>query len=96
MNRDQHIALVWRKCIEANADEKDRYEIGPRAVRLADVLLAIQKARGGMWARHSGVFEVDQWVKDLLPMYDLRKDDLTEQSDECVAFLAKLLNDRQP
>ena len=59
---------------------------GPRGwrFRLADVLLAIDPdtRKGLLNARGSYVVQI----------WNFRKDDLTEQSEECLSFLAQLLN----
>jgi hypothetical protein len=65
-------------------------QLGP--IRLADVLLAI----GGRNVKsYYSVHKDGHWCisnfRDLC-WWNLRKDDLTEQSDECIAFLADLLN----
>lgn len=101
--RETHLATIREACIKANpevaelkafecpdGEHEDTYLYRP--IRLADVLEAARVARGGMWARYNGVMTLDQWVADLLPMWDLQKDDLTEQSDECLSFLADLLS----
>jgi hypothetical protein len=66
------------------------FEIVGRAIRLADVLLAIGKDGRVEYAMaaHDGLqirvgYDAVYW--------NLRKDDLAEQSDECVAHLAHLL-----
>jgi hypothetical protein len=65
-----------------------------RPIRLADVLLAIVKSPAhGKFASAGDFF--DQMVEadflKVIRLYDLRQDDLAQQSDECVAFLARLL-----
>jgi hypothetical protein len=68
-----------------------------RPIRLADVLLAIGhiiKARGSQF----GFITVDSYgciwkgtPHEIACEWNLRKNDLTEQSDECISFLAELL-----
>ncbi len=56
-----------------------------RPIRLADVLLAIGRP---------ALYDSSAYFlyKNGNEVWDLRRDDLTEQSDECVAFLADLLS----
>lgn len=72
-----------------NGDEE--WKIIGRPIRLADVLLALNN--------HKSVREPDkhEWqiyglCNDAFPRsWNLRKDDLSEQSDECISFLYELL-----
>lgn len=102
MTREQQLALIREKCIAVNPSRvwwsADGPEEGNAAiwepVRLADVLLAI----GDRERIHVGgrgrffTFKGDD-MRDMVGgrFWNLRKDDLTEQSDECLAFLAELL-----
>lgn len=61
------------------------WEVVGRPIRLADVLLAHQaiKYETAMTKYYQIASVVEKW--------NLHKDDLTEQSDECVKFIADLL-----
>lgn len=64
-----------------------------RPIRLADVLLAIKNKSilvditGNFWEWRS----MNEAPRSFAATWNLRKDDLTEQSDECITFLAELL-----
>jgi hypothetical protein len=101
MERQEQIELIRQKCIGANPEKWEPcihckklnrhldkcIDQRPPTIRLADVLLAISDpaviitSHKGEF-RHMGV-EAAYW--------NLRKDDLTEQSDETLALLAELL-----
>jgi hypothetical protein len=63
-----------------------------RPIRLADVLLALEKASD---ERHSIRAEKDGWffaiAQNVIGMYNLQTDDLREQSEETIKFLYELL-----
>ena len=110
MNRDEQLAVIRQKCIEANSDKnwnEERqdgfgyWKAYPLPIRLADVLLAVGKKKKAVCVDSGGYIGVaqpppfpDQGVVFVFCdfKYDLHKDDLTEQSDECLTFLAQLLN----
>jgi hypothetical protein len=91
MTREQQIAFIFSKCLDVGIDFwKNSPRVNgtkfrrTRPIRLADVLLAIEPIRtrrGLLNAAAEGV--VKAW--------DLRKDDLTEQSDETIRFIHGLL-----
>jgi hypothetical protein len=96
MNRHEQLDLIRAACIDANPSDTTlrdknswqglqiKREYG-RPIRLADALEA---------ARRVGHTSTEDWlgvVTGVVTRYDLRKDDITEQSDECVAYLAQLL-----
>lgn len=98
MNKDEQIALIRAKCIEANPEieelvggDGDPFGNGgpiiqDRPIRLTDVLLAIRQNE-----RYDDI-QVAKLVGIVgLPLWNLRADDLTLQSDECITFLADLL-----
>jgi hypothetical protein len=96
MTRQEQIDLIRAACIEANPTDttlRDQNSWqglqikrkGGRPVRLADVLEAARKVGYGSTEDWLGV------ITGVVTRYDLRKDDLTKQSDECVAFVAQLL-----
>lgn len=67
-----------------------------RPIRLADVLLAIPLTEGTTWrVTQNGIFVSveDEWGKETFTdaQWNFLKDDLTEQSEECITFLAGLL-----
>jgi hypothetical protein len=95
MTRDQQIADIRAACIKANPQSWDcgapcHCSDGRLTVRLADVLLAIGSREGKfLLGGRLAIFytpngkELFSWRTHL--------DDLTEQSDECISFLAELL-----
>ena len=108
MTRQEQLDLVRAACIEANPSDPTLRDQNSgqglqikrahgRPVRLADVLLAIERSD------HDELYSVGEggwFYQDTLQgdgyanmdvLWNLRKDDLTEQSDECVSFLAQLL-----
>jgi hypothetical protein len=101
MTRQEQIDLIRAACIEANPSDTTLREQNSwqglqikrshgRPIRLADVLLAMDRyARTEVCVGKDGSFCVGDGPK--MAWWKLRKDDLTEQSDECVAFLAQLL-----
>jgi len=67
-----------------------------RPIRLADVLFAIDRRRPlkQRWAvRYDGLF-FDERNNKWGGVWSVRADTLEEQSDECIAFLADLLRER--
>jgi len=89
---------------ELRWDDMEDVEIIGRPIRLADVLLAMETAKGShhVAVRNDGGILVRegngitsnwslQW-RNPFPVWNLRADNLEEQSDECVAFLAGLLS----
>lgn len=103
--REEQIALVRQKCIEANSD----FLVGPclgcarkgkahllalrpdqRPIRLADVLLALDGLRKNEpYSKTQRNFEAV--TLGYTKGWNLRKDDLIEQSDETIEFIATLL-----
>jgi hypothetical protein len=59
-------------------------------IRLADVLLAMHERNRGddIYVHMNGAIIQFQGASEV---WNLRKDDLTEQSDECIKFLSDLL-----
>lgn len=107
MTTQQQIDFIRQKCIEANPEINsgqflqewsiEEINTNPRVavvrpIRLADVLLAIGKKTThdfGYYCCDNGV--IAQTGSGAKANWNLRKDDLTEQSDECIIFLADLL-----
>jgi hypothetical protein len=58
-------------------------------IRLADVLLAL-KGPQDKWIKNSDKFRSHGW--DVVRAWDLTKDDLTQQSEETVEFIAGIMN----
>jgi len=105
MTRDEQLQTIRTACIEANpeinepctcpkggrwdgeriCDKCGGWEYVPRPIRLADVLLAIESYPDYDEAVHGLLFSgpVDR-------RWNLHADDLTQQSDDCIAFLADL------
>lgn len=67
----------------------DKYKILGRPIRLADILLAIDKQYPGNFATVAS----NGWLHygDKRCFYDLRADDLEKQSEETIEFLYQLL-----
>jgi hypothetical protein len=102
MTRDQQLAAIFKACLQANLDNRDRLEIGVRAVRLTDVLLAVKEkekqqedAIGIEGVKYPLFYKVMQVIThhDMSggEFWNLRQDDLAEQGDETIKFLADLL-----
>jgi hypothetical protein len=104
--RPQYLQSIREACIKANPEKNWKgFKYGKLGVinatcGLADVLLAIWKAnpanRTNITVESSGQFIYITYddagaYKNAGPEWNLRKDDLTEQSDESLAFLADLL-----
>jgi hypothetical protein len=95
MNLEQQLADIRAKCIEANP-EKDWTRITvDEPCRLADVLLAMDsnnvavKDTGAILVRDPETYNFG-WEKPH-PVWNLRTDDLTQQSPETIAFIHSLL-----
>src|SRR2546426_810952 len=97
MNREEKIAAIRQKCIEANPDR----EWVVQTIRLADVLLAIEKSDNDQvtFVDAAGFFYADylqgNGIEPQDVCWNLPKDDLNEQSEECLDFLAELLAHEQ-
>src|SRR4029077_17503177 len=98
--RTEKIVLIRQKCIKANPDRVGAYEsddgfVGAEnaPVRLADVLLAIKRNVKEGRDKTEYLFDIvsELWGKRKAWGWNLHKDDLTEQSAECITFLADLL-----
>lgn len=67
-----------------------------RSIRLAEVLLAIGNKDYQQMLAHqmqeTTLTMISSVVAQTIYHWNLRKDDLTEQSDECIEFLANLLS----
>lgn len=82
-------------------EHRDKFQIIGRPIRLADVLLAIDDWPQHhnpilWWTKVEGLLGIrDAGMKELLfficTNWNLRKDNLNDQSDECVSFIAELL-----
>lgn len=101
MNREEYLALIRQKCVEANPELDTVYDL-PRPIRLADVLCALRPLQGSLAIDKDGLFviptipQLGGWVPATTinaahPFWNIYRDDLTEQSDECIAFLYSLL-----
>lgn len=90
MTREEQLQLIRQKCVEANPEIKNRVHSAFGAIiRLADVLLAIEQTEH--WRKGTFLRERKTTIHDVYERWNLRKDDLTQQSDECLQFLADLL-----
>lgn len=65
---------------------KKKCKILGRAIRLADILVALKNKTGNLFDMET-VIKVNQ----LLIKYDLKNDNLDHQSEECQKFLSELL-----
>lgn len=97
MTRQEQLDLIRAACIEANVKILTRANKwhgigGEDDIRLADVLLAIPT----LWVQPktdvgNGTRFINSGMANSGISWNLRRDDITEQSVECVAFLAELL-----
>ena len=91
--REEQLEAIRGKCIEANDLIKNREwchycnQIQNPIIRLADILLAIEKKCGGMEN-----MILDGHHEEILKSYDLRKDDITLQDDSVIQFIFNLLS----
>lgn len=101
---DQQLAEIRAKCIEANPEKVwdhktyHDYDVTP-IIRLADVLYAVGEkddtglglltVTGGGLMQYSENVTVKHSPRRVF--YDLRADDLTQQSHETIAFIHSLL-----
>lgn len=99
------IETIREACIKANADlvELNGAEIPSRPIRLADVLLAIEEDKqvviskeddGAYFGKVSNGdtrYEHDISIRWSPAFWNLRADDLTQQSEETINFLYDLL-----
>lgn len=89
--------------------ELEEFEILGRPIKLSDVLLAIKETYGntmGFFLNQYGMFyhmlEEIKYPDSMNPVvlkykelgWNLREDDLTKQSPECLQFLADLLSEK--
>jgi hypothetical protein len=105
MNKLEKIETIRQKCMVVKWGEYylDAEDIDTRqsyVCRLADVLLAMNGLRhdGSYTISDAGIFShfkakgalIDQALKVFRCSWNLRTDDLTQQSDECIDFLYDL------
>lgn len=99
--REQQIAAIRAACIKANPEivaqtyrgsENTGYEIEitDRPIRLADVLLALPDDSFG-WGGISRKYLFFNSDASRSAEWNLRTDDLTAQTDECIAFIHSLI-----
>jgi hypothetical protein len=89
--RNEQLEAIRAACIEAKPEIEHSQDglNGVRPVRLTDVLLAVET---GWWHRdRNAEHEISADTSKLLILWDFHQDDLTQQSDECIDFLADLL-----
>lgn len=93
--REQNLQLVRQKCIEANPEAR-WYMSTLHGPGLADVLLTTE----GEWVSFysASIYGIKKTGRSegavlyaIVQKWNLRQDDLTAQSDECIEFLAQLL-----
>lgn len=88
--------FVHNPLLQGGADG-DSCQCKIRPIRLADVMLAIQHQRvlengGKIPTSASKIFETTGKINELIWLrWNLRKDSLEEQSEECLQFLGTLL-----
>ena len=109
---NEKLELIRQKCIEANPEILETLSLSENAeiihtrtisrpIRLADVLLAMNKLEhdGSYIISAAGIFahfkaegaRIDKALRILECSWNLRKDDLNEQPKETINFLAGLL-----
>lgn len=101
MTQNDKLEIIKQKCIAANPEIGTARAHWPfeREIRLADVLLAVDVFRNGKnehgySVRHTGrIYEDDlnSVAKKQVGVWNLRADDLQEQSPETIEFLYSLL-----
>lgn len=100
MTRDEQIRLIRDEVIEAKYETVgfEHGEWGEKRkepVRLSDVLLAIDRTRTGVRAliQSPDTLTIERTMHGytIIGDWNLRADDLTGQSPECISFLADLL-----
>lgn len=95
MTRSEQLEAI-RAAVEKAEPEDSRWKVicaDEEVVRLADVLLALGQLKKP-YRRPFLVTERGEFVDvnfNLRSTWNLRQDDLSQQSDECVAFLYELL-----
>lgn len=101
--RHQQLTLIRQKCIEANPEIAERrldaektwdgatVNIFDNKIRLADVLSALENTSHYLEINQLGHFTFKGVTGGEWGEWNLRKDDLTEQSDETILFLYDLL-----
>lgn len=102
MNKLENIEVIRRACVAANPEIKTRKEITSKYgdydveddIRLADILFTLSERDYLFCVNASGLLyrEDDGPIRPFV-YYNLRKDSLTDQSDETLQFLADLLKD---
>ncbi len=97
------IGFIREKCVEANPgivinEHAQLHRFGGtveyfkqmREIRLADVLYLIEQ----IYTRHDIVTEVDYYntFGDIIARWNLLKDNVNDQSDECIELIFNLLS----
>lgn len=82
--------------VDPNEEKMRGYTILGRPIRLADVLLAMEKKVKDKSTNNTEYLSNEMqylWesAKDIIHLWNLREDDLSKQSAECLEFLANLL-----
>jgi len=80
----------WGITQEYTGDDMEGNRVIGRSIRLGDGLLAIKSA----WWKKESVDGLDRIQLRLIFLWNLRKDDLTVQSEETINFIAELLQQR--
>lgn len=92
---DLSVSDDWGDCMECHRYMKD-YPFCGGHPRLADVLLALANTAGDTWAVAQGgaIINIKSFSHVVPTQYiwNLTKDDLTEQSTEVLSFLSSLLS----
>ena len=102
--RQENLQIIRDACVAANP--KERVIIGGvleiiTPIRLADVLLAVEgnDTRDLLRIDEYGVFWIGNSIEVVREnhkiQYNLRTDDITLQSDECIEFIAGLLDKKK-
>lgn len=94
MTKQEQLDFIRSRCIAANPEIEERsrfnrlHEVRVLPIRLADLLLAIDGLTAGKVPGNDFAYIRKGNVRS---KWLLTKDDLTEQSNECVSFLYDLL-----
>jgi hypothetical protein len=101
MNRDENIDKIRLACFEADSDRNWQWldasneQPVPEYITLADILLAVVTKRESFYygrhqfGRRQEAVSGTEYICDI---WDLRRDDLAAQSNECLEFIASILD----
>jgi hypothetical protein len=93
MTRDEQLIIILAACVMANPQKiatLDRRGDAGRSIRLTDVIMAMETGRWYRDPRTRGR-EISDDTSKVIALWSLEEDELAQQSDECIGFLADLL-----